>query len=57
MRQARLTSDPRNQRLLRLETTDSEGNVSRFDFSGWANSAERDRFDPPSLEWLDEAQR
>jgi outer membrane lipoprotein-sorting protein len=57
MHQARLTSDPRNQRLLRLETTDSEGNVSRFDFSAWANSPERDRFDPPSLEWLDEAQR
>ena len=57
IRRARVTSDARNERLERLETTDAEGNVSRFDFSGWVTTSDRRRFEPPSLEWLDEAQR
>lgn len=53
--EARLTIDLPAEHLLGLAYTDREGNVSRFEISGYQPLSERAVFEPPAgLEWIDE---
>ena len=53
--EARLTIDLLATRLLGLSYSDQEGNISRFEISGYQPLSTREKFEPPAgVEWLEE---
>ena len=53
--EARLTMDSLAEHLLGLSYSDREGNVSRFEISGYQPLSDRAVFEPPAgLEWMEE---
>jgi len=53
--EARLTMDAQRQVLTTLSYRDLEGNVSRFEITGYEPFEEAGRFEPPAdLDWLDQ---
>lgn len=53
--EARLTVAPRATHLLALSYSDQDGNLSRFEISGYQDLLARELFEPPAeLEWIEE---